>query len=252
MDVGEVDQRRHQIRIELQRPSIGGGRLLPCRLVAIVERRSGAEILFGQRGIARRLGGVLRRRRRRRTLKRRIFAGAASSLKSNANCPWCEASSERTALLNERAGRQLVVRLLDDRDVGKSKERIGVGPQRGIDEPALHEISQLIFAQQAVAREQIAHRRILPLHGVGRWHTRKPAELLFRHDFDRLRKLTVQFLGATQFVAFLSDGPKPSAPITSIVVLEFTSSAVAPPRRTTRSRAWRRASELSFPVKTTS
>ena len=28
VDVGEVDQRRHQVRIDLQRPAVGGGRLL--------------------------------------------------------------------------------------------------------------------------------------------------------------------------------------------------------------------------------
>jgi hypothetical protein len=54
VDVGEIDECRHQIRIQFERSSIGSGRLLPRRLVAIVERRSSAEVFLGQRGIARR------------------------------------------------------------------------------------------------------------------------------------------------------------------------------------------------------
>src|SRR5919201_2231924 len=57
---------------------------------------------------------------------------------------------------------------------------------------------------------------------------------------------------ASVLSAACGDGPKPSAPTTSIVVFARTSSAVAPPRRSTSARASRRPSELSFPVKTTS
>ena len=82
------------------------------------------------------------------------------------------------------------------------------GSQHRLDDAALHQISQVILAQQTVAREQIAHRRILPLHRVGRRHTGQPAELLFRQDFDRLRKLFVQFFGAAQLVALLGRRPE--------------------------------------------
>ena len=97
VDVREVDQRRHEIRIELERLPIGGRRLLELRLVAIVERRAGAEVFLGERRVSdgnrpaldpERRGGRLRRDRSaagRRSV--RIFAGAASSRKSNASCP---------------------------------------------------------------------------------------------------------------------------------------------------------------------
>ena len=53
VDVREVDERRDEIGIELERLSIGGRRLFERRFVAIVQRRRRAEIVLGQRRIAR-------------------------------------------------------------------------------------------------------------------------------------------------------------------------------------------------------
>ena len=64
VDVREVDQRGDEIRIELERLAIRRRRLLLRRLVAIVERGCRAEVLLGQRGVARRGAGASARRRR--------------------------------------------------------------------------------------------------------------------------------------------------------------------------------------------
>ncbi len=63
VDVGEVDERGDEIRIELERLAVRRGRLLQLRLVAIVERRRRAEILLGQRRVARASTAVRPRRR---------------------------------------------------------------------------------------------------------------------------------------------------------------------------------------------
>ena len=70
-------------------------------------------------------------------------------------------------------------------------------------------------------------------------------------DFSRAMRLMPDAASSGSASA-LGVGPNPSAPMTTIVVFTLTSSAVAPPRRPTSSRASFRPSELSFPVKTTS
>jgi hypothetical protein len=66
VNIREVDQRRHEIRIELERLAVGNRRLFLRRVVAFVERRRRQEILLGARGIAPRRGAVDRRFGRRR------------------------------------------------------------------------------------------------------------------------------------------------------------------------------------------
>ncbi len=133
----------------------------------------------------------------------RIFAGAASSRKSNASWPWRDAISVRTTRAERRALLELVVRLLDDREIGEREERVGVGAEHGPDDAALHEIAQMILAQRAVAREQIAHRVVLPLQRLGRRHADQPAELVLGEDPDLRTRLRVQLLGPFQLVALL-------------------------------------------------
>ena len=55
-DVGEVDQRRDQIRIFLERAAVGLDRFLDALRRPIVEQRSHQEILFGRADCAERSG----------------------------------------------------------------------------------------------------------------------------------------------------------------------------------------------------
>ena len=156
-----------------------------------------------------------------------------------------------------RALLELLVRLPDERDVAEFEERVGVRPPNGTDDSALHKIAQVIFADRAVPPEQVAQRLVLPLERVGRGDA-----------CERQNSSSVRMRITSPFAAFSSSArrslllvprphasvpaPKPSPPITSIVVFTVTSSAVAPPRRTTTFCASRRPRELNFPVKTTS
>ena len=133
--------------------------------------------------------------------------------------------------------RELVVGLLDDRQIREREERVGVGAHDGPDHAALHQIAQVILAKRPVARQQIADRVILLLQRLRRRHADQPAELVLGDDPNG-RASGVQLLGTLQLVALPAiaarpEPSKPSAPTTSIVVLAFTSSAVSPPSRTT-------------------
>ena len=50
MDVREIDQRGDEARIDLQRQAVSDCRLLPPRLIAIVQQRGGPKVLFRERG----------------------------------------------------------------------------------------------------------------------------------------------------------------------------------------------------------
>src|SRR5690242_10788675 len=115
MNVGEINQRRYQVRVELERSSIRGGRLLTRGLIAIVKRRSSTEVFFGQSGVARRCarGWYLSRRffrpLQRENLRRR-------GIEPEVECELAPVRGQQRAdrALERAAFRELVVRLLDD------------------------------------------------------------------------------------------------------------------------------------------
>jgi hypothetical protein len=70
-------------------------------------------------------------------------------------------ASERCALL------ELVVGLLDDPEIGEREKRVGVGPKHRPDQPALHQVADVVVAEGAIARQQVARRMVLPLKRFG-------------------------------------------------------------------------------------
>jgi hypothetical protein len=69
---------------------------------------------------------------------------------------------------------------------------------------ALHQIAQVILAERAVARDEIAHAVILALQRVGCRHAGQPAEGVLAEDLNRVSPFAVQLLGAAQLVALLA------------------------------------------------
>ena len=263
VDVREVDERGDEIRIELERLPIGRRRLLLRRFVAVVERGRGAEVLFGQRGIVRDAvrsasAGAAADGGRPRPPQREDLAPARRRAGSRTRAdPGATAISARTMLRNDAPCAEPVVRLLDDGEIGKREERVGVGPQR----PAAgRRISRgsagdpRAAPDSATSRSRIAWYCRFSASGVGTPASRQNSSSV------RIRigasGAACAFSSSARFslLLLLSSvaGPNPSAPTTSIVVFALTSSAVAPPRRATSARASLRPSELSFPVKTTS
>ena len=57
VDVREVDDRGHEVRIELERLAVRLRRILARQLAPVVERRAGAEVFLGERRVAR-FGGA--------------------------------------------------------------------------------------------------------------------------------------------------------------------------------------------------
>jgi hypothetical protein len=110
---------------------------------------------------------------------------------------------------NDAAERQplveTVVGLLDDRQIGKREERIGIGPMHRTQDAAFHQISQVILAKRPIADEQIAHRVVLPFQGVRRSARLPAGRTPLRENADGAlrRGLRVQFLGAFELVALL-------------------------------------------------
>src|SRR5262249_29905806 len=93
--------------------------------------------------------------------------------------------------------------LLDDRQIRESEKDIGVGPMHGMNEPALHEVPQLVFSKRAIPNGQISQRVVLLLEHAGGGHTDERAKLFFAHDSNLLLLLGVQLLGAFELVALL-------------------------------------------------
>ena len=185
VDVRQVDQRRDEIRIEFERLPVRGGGLLELGLVAVVERRAGAEVFFGERRVALALGcraraapaGASTRTLKREDLRRRRVEPEIE--RQLALTGRDEAAGDRA---ERRVAGELVVGLLDDRQIAEREERVGVGAHDRLDDAALHQIAQVILAKQPVARQQIARRVILlpqRLHGR---HAGQPAELLLGDD----------------------------------------------------------------------
>ena len=115
-DVGEVDERRHQIRIVFERAAVGLRRLLLPLRRPIVEQRSHQEILLGARvsgragqqiGLSARRRGAVRRRTRLAASASMMRAGCASMRKSNASWP----ERDRLQIAQHRAERQALLQL---------------------------------------------------------------------------------------------------------------------------------------------
>src|SRR5262245_30112404 len=70
----------------------------------------------------------------------------------------------------------------------------------GTDEPALHEIPQMILAQETVAREKVPHRVELTPERFDARHADHTAEFGFGQNTN-LGAFAVQLLGALQFLA---------------------------------------------------
>src|SRR5262249_55268696 len=109
-------------------------------------------------------------------------------------------AAERNALSKRLVG------LLDDAEIGEREEGVGVGAHHRADQSALDQIAEMVLAQGAVAREQVADRVILPLQRVGRRHAGKLAEFVLGEDADWIGRgaLRVQFLGALELVGFVA------------------------------------------------
>ena len=81
-----------------------------------------------------------------RSLRAMILAGAASRRKSNVSCPSPRGQQRAHDAAKRRAAGELVVRLLDGREIGEREKRVGVGLQHRTDDAAFHEIPQVVFA----------------------------------------------------------------------------------------------------------
>ncbi len=104
---------------------------------------------------------------------------------------------------------EAVVRLLDHRQIRKRKKCIGVRAQHRPQDAAFHEVAQVILAQRPIAREDVAHRVVLPLERVGRGDAGETAEVFLRQNPNRRRaaaRLRVQLFGPFELVRFLALG----------------------------------------------
>jgi hypothetical protein len=99
------------------------------------------------------------------------------------------------------------VRLLDDREIRKREERVGVGPKHGPQDAAFHQIAKMILTQRSVSREHVAERVILALERIGGRHAGETAELLLGQNANRMSaRLRVQLLRPFQLVRRVSNG----------------------------------------------
>ena len=169
------------------------------RLVTVVERRTGAKVFLGHLGVVlrdgRRGGGLGGRRgwwsaQLDHTRRRRIEPEVEFVLPLPGRHQRPDHTPKRAALCER------VVRVFDESDIGKREKRVGIRAKDWPQEPALHEIPQMIFTKLPIPCEKVAHGVVLPLQRLRRRHLGNPAELLFRYDPD------LQILGTFQLVAF--------------------------------------------------
>ena len=180
VDVGQVDQGGHEIRIQLQRLSIRGRGALEFRLVPIVQERACAEILLRERRVARagrRFGQACGRRRLTHPpLQREDFRGRGIEPEIELELSLARGKKRARDAAKRRAERELVVHLLEGRKVRKREERVRIGAKHRPDDPALDQIPQMILAKRLVARQEIPYGVILPLQRARRRHAGEPAE----------------------------------------------------------------------------
>ena len=98
---------------------------------------------------------------------------------------------------------ELIVRVLDHGQVGKRKERVGVVAEYRPNDAALDEVPQVILAQQAVPRKQIALSVKLALQRFRRGDADDPAEIGLAQNLDVITGLTIQVFRTFELVTLL-------------------------------------------------
>jgi hypothetical protein len=93
--------------------------------------------------------------------------------------------------------------MLDGRQIRERKIRVGVRAEHGSEDAALDEIPQVIFAEQAIARQKIPLGVELTLQRVRCRNTGKPAEIVLTEYLDAVSRLGVQVFRAFELVALL-------------------------------------------------
>ena len=160
VDVGQVDERRHEVGIDLQRAAIRGKRLVEMSRVAIVDRRGGDEFA---------LGGPRSRVRGAASMSTASGGGSGPpELKHFRGLgfePEIEgqlADARRQQVAHDRAEARAVgqfgIGLPDHRDIG---ERVGTSPLprcAGLDEAPLLHVAQVIVSQMLAALEHLTTR----------------------------------------------------------------------------------------------
>ncbi len=99
---------------------------------------------------------------------------------------------------------QPVIRLLDDGEIAKLEEGVGVGAEHGTDQAVFHQIVQVVGAQRAIAHEEIAHRVVLTLQHLGCRNAGELAELGFAQNPNAARPQRVQFFRALELLALVT------------------------------------------------